>query len=82
MRRMNEVFTLPIETDMLVRDIAYGLLDTADESAIAHAINHVDSLADALEILLDAVLSKKAEDSINNQIIAAAQALSKYRGDK
>lgn len=83
MRRMNEVFALPIETDMLVRDIAYGLLDTADESAIAHAINHIDSLADALEecmntIAYAATISPKAMEQYSKAIAALAA----YRGDK
>lgn len=82
MRRMNQVFALPITGENLSGTIRSGMTDTNEESAIAHAINHVDSLADALETLLDAVLSKKAEDSINNQIIAAAKALAAYRGDK
>lgn len=82
MRRMNQVFALPITGENLSGTIRAGMTDTNEESAIAHAINHVDSLADALETLLDAVLFKKAEDSINNQIIAAAKALAAYRGDK
>jgi hypothetical protein len=92
MKRMDEVFELPViagcysedEVDIFDdKHIWQGTINGVVEAlSVAHAINHVDALADALETLLDAVLFKRAEDSINNQIIAAAQALSKYRGDK
>lgn len=81
MKRMDKVFDLPIETSMLVRDIAYGLLDTADESAITHAINHVDSLADALEDLMDWNVKNVWVDE-HPAYDRAAKALAKYRGDK
>ena len=51
MKRMNEVFELPINGRSLP-----GLIedDTTrdDDIAIAHAINHVDALADALGCIL------------------------------
>lgn len=42
----------------------------------------LDALADALADLLDAVVNRDSHDSINNQIIAAAISLGKYRGEK
>jgi hypothetical protein len=87
MKRMDVFIELPVSVvdDWIVESIGNRITEFDNcwqAKAVAHAINHVDALADALEVLLDAILSKKAEDSINNQIIAAAQALSKYRGDK
>lgn len=80
MKRVDQIFELPVD-EMDVLEAVDNFSEEKDE-AIVRAINHVDALADALETLLDAVLSKKAEDSINNQIIAASKALAEYRGDK
>ncbi len=92
MKLMNEVFELPVDADLLVRDIAYGLTSSEDESAIAHAINHVDALADALESLTSDYTSYKAINDIDLtdnhsfalevKMNAAIAALAAYRGEK
>ena len=92
MKKMNEVFELPVNAGTFE---VYGyipvngvrLVDSldADEHA-AHAINHVDTLADALDKLLDEV----AGDSIHNYLSeeackahdAGIAALNAYRGEK
>jgi len=79
MRRMNEVFALPITGENLSGTIRSGMTDTNEESAIAHAINHVDALADALESLINFTSSFGAH---NDSIRAAKAALSAYRGNK
>jgi hypothetical protein len=79
MKRVNEVFELPVDADLLVRDIAYGLTSREDESAIAHAINHVDALADALADLLDEIHNGGATRYTAE---IAKQKLAAYRGEK
>lgn len=86
MRRMNEVFALPITGENLSGTIRSGMTDTNEESAIAHAINHVDSLADALEsmIMLAWLISEDLESEFNQRtsVIKAKAALAAYRGDR
>ena len=79
MKRMNEVFALPITGENLSGTIRSGMTDTNEESAIAHAINHVDALADALEMIINFTSSFGAH---NDSIRAAKAALAAYRGDK
>jgi hypothetical protein len=91
MKRMSEVFELPVDQKKLelygyeageMQDVPYHV---AEEHA-AHAINHVDALADALDKLLDEV----AGDSIHNYLSeeackahdAGIAALNAYRGEK
>jgi hypothetical protein len=89
MKRMNEVFELPVSADDKGVNDSNGIRFLGDfycskekVEATAHAINHVDTLAGALADLLDAVVNRDSHDSINNQIIAAAISLGKYRGEK
>ena len=85
MKRMNEVFDLPIDEDELALCMAFS--STIDEEeAIAHAINHVDALADALKDVLEMawILSEddKAEFNQRTPVIKAKTALAAYRGEK
>ena len=50
MKRMNEVFGLPVFEKNLMRIADSTTLE--DDAAIIHAINHVDALADALAFML------------------------------
>ena len=87
MKRMSEVFELPVDQKKLelygyeageMQDVPYHV---AEEHA-AHAINHADQLADALQNLLDAVGRQPdallAEDFL--AVDAGLLALHNYRG--
>lgn len=53
MKRMSDIFELPVRITELVIDgdeICYGTSE--QDSSASHAINHVDKLADALEDLM------------------------------
>lgn len=100
MKRMSEVFNLPVSVSLMgdehageitqsgeghycLEDNNYWMLSDFEHAQhAAHAINHVDALADALGALVDAVVNKTSDDSINNQIIGAAKALAAYRGEE
>jgi non-ribosomal peptide synthetase component E (peptide arylation enzyme) len=83
MKRMNEVFELPTRAALVhvvMGAQKQGVLPiTADEHA-AHAINHVDALADALELMIDNNW-KSAHERQCAQLVAKS-ALSAYRGEK
>jgi len=92
MKKMSEVFELPVrqgEGNIENIDLfdSRGIWQAAfndhrQVEAAAHAINHVDTLADALAALIDGVTNRSQHDHINNQIIAAVRALAAYRGEK
>ncbi len=78
MKRMNEIFDLPVTDKNLTHVANYTSLE--DDAAIIHAINHVDALADALEFMIannwcSSFNRKEAERK-------AKAALSAYRGEK
>jgi hypothetical protein len=76
MKRMSEVFELPITDD----NLGYVIDRTTYEEdlLIINAINHVDALADALELLL----SDKAMIHVgNDKHLQAKAALASYRGE-
>jgi len=85
MKKMSEVFELPV-SDM---DLAYltsqaedGSMTLAENNRCrhaAHAINHVDALADALH---DLILSCRHTQSNILACTYAEEALKSYRGDK
>lgn len=93
MKRMSEVLNIRV-----VKNAFYdasndswicAFVDEEKAQRAAHAINHVDALADALEIMLsdNSTMSKwlsdnywDAEDSENFK--QAKKALAAYRGDK
>lgn len=89
MKRMNEVFELPARSHCYGED-AVDLFDdrhtwqatfNSDDQAkaAAHAINHVDALADALELLLrDSCMLHVSKD----KHLQAIAALAAYRGEK
>lgn len=78
MKPMNEIFDLPIDGSELSYQMAYRI-DSDEEEAVAHAINHVDALADALE---DLIISCRASGSNILACTYAEAALAAYRGDK
>lgn len=92
MKRMSEVFQLPVKKgDGFSCRILYsgqGLpLATFcfedDSQHAAHAINHVDALADALSALIKLVDDKEDADMFRNSAYKeSVQALAAYRGDK
>jgi len=90
MKRMNEVFDLPVNEI----DVFEAMQNYSEESdaAICNAINHVDALADALESLTSDYTSYKAINDIDLtddhsfalevKMNAAIAALAAYRGEK
>ena len=89
MKKMSEVFDdMPLHINGITCMMDIYQQSNPDEphqlvaKHAAHAINHVDALAGALDELLFAVASARKDDSINNKIIAAAKALAAYRGEK
>lgn len=93
MKRMDEVFELPVaagERDHDEDDIFQAggngvwcatFCSDYQAKAAAHAINHVDSLADALEDLMDWNVKNVLVDE-HPAYDRAAKALAAYRGDK
>lgn len=92
MKRMNEVFELPVTgVDVQGKDVYYAQPenDKLADDAIAHAINHVDALCDALQLLFDDYKEladsgdagnwKLEETDVGMEAIAALNA---YRGEK
>jgi hypothetical protein len=82
MKKMSEIFELPVSGK--IRVYVTAVIEDADvadaEKAAAHAINHVDALADALELMVQhnwhpAQFRREAES-------VAAKALAAYRGEK
>ena len=83
MKRMNDVFELPIDTSApfayeTIKDAAIiGQYPAAQHAA--HAINHVDALADALEVMIQhnwhAANHRKEAQKV------AELALAAYRGE-
>lgn len=88
MKRMDEVFELPVSLavnylfDAEDNDVAR--FESCHQSkAAAHAINHVDALADALEMLLKELDSTYiGSANLSDRIHDADAALAAYRGDK
>jgi hypothetical protein len=90
MKRMNEVFELPVDE----MDICEAVDHYSEEkdAAIVRAVNHVDALADALESLTSDYTSYKAINDIDLtddhsfalevKMNAAKAALAAYRGEK
>lgn len=77
MKKMSEVFELPLHE----LDIAYCVNTSSEADALAaHAINHVDALADALELMIDNNW-KSAHERQCAQLVAKA-AIEAYRGVK
>ena len=81
MKRMSEVFDLPCGgVDIQGSDVYYSETEHEQniDNMIAHAINHVDALADALEALLN---FRSTSEYIDTEEAAIA-ALKAYRGEK
>ena len=81
MKRMSEIFELPCSgVDIQGSDVYYSQAENEVkiDDAIAHSINHVDALADAL----GAILSSKNDEEEYTAIAEAQEALKAYRGEK
>jgi hypothetical protein len=89
MKRMNEVFELPVSGEEMQDHVAFRTFGDEDD-AIAHAINNVDKLADALEALVSDYNQYRAVNEIDmtddhsaklhEKMATAEQALAAYRG--
>lgn len=86
MKRMNDVFELPLpigEMDCMLDVFIHSDVDT-DESVVAmhaaHAINHADALADALEVAIDTMIGNDLAcyDGFGKLV----DALKAYRGER
>lgn len=77
MKKMSEVFELPVKGF----ELEYLMSETTgdDDELIAHAVNHVDALADALEALIKAV---ECNELLNSDFNGAVSTLKAYRGEK
>jgi len=102
MKRMDEVFNLPViagcysedEVDIFDgKHIWQGTINgVAEAKAVAHAINHVDALADALELITTDYtlytqihgvdLTDDHSAKLNEMMTVAKAALAAYRGEK
>jgi len=100
MKKMSEVFKLPsnvlVNLDNELHDDRGRLLAEFSSrqyaKAASHAINHVDALADALELIVNDYNSYRAVNEIDmtddhcaklhQKMINADKALAAYRGDK
>lgn len=89
MKRMSEVFELPVQA-VDIECLTMQSSDDTDE-AIAQAINNIDALADALgDIVFDyfATINLSNVDiatlnpELHKKMTAATDALAAYRGDK
>lgn len=75
MKRMSDFFRLPVNPEYLC------IIDAEDE--VAHAINNVDALADALEAALPTLqYNRSISDSADRIYTDAVLALQAYRGTK
>ena len=86
MKRMSEVLCreLPTTGNELLHLIT-NETSSMDDSYVAHAINHVDALADALESCVKALAEMPAGEPVNESDRAyhqALDALNAYRGSK
>lgn len=80
MKKMSEVFELPISHERLevYGPKRAGIPYAEAEKHAAHAINHVDALADALELLLN---DKAMIHASNEKHLQAKAALAAYSGE-
>jgi hypothetical protein len=79
MKKLSDVFELPVSGQDVSEFYYLDCSDEEDDDAIAHAINHVDALADALEVMIQhnwhAAHHRKEAQKV------AEQALKAYRGE-
>lgn len=92
MKRMSEVFKLPVSSNMLFNcELVVGKNPVGGNSCVefhsveqvecaARAINHVDALADALQVMVNHNWSASKERRDAQKI--AESALAAYRGEK
>ena len=80
MKRMNELFKLPING----HDLREAIIQTSykEDTTIAHAINNVDALADALDALLASSIRMAGSSEFYQAQDDAQAALNAYRGAK
>lgn len=84
MKRMSEIFSLPVEP----KDV-WGTWDRENkpsfelDSHAAHAINHVDALADALAAFVDFKSDGVSSVCDDDELwVKAESALKAYRGER
>jgi hypothetical protein len=77
MKRMSDVFELPIKHSNLPYLIDRTTYE--EDALIIHAINHVDKLADALEVAIDTMIGNGLDcyDGFGKLV----DALAAYRGE-
>lgn len=90
MKLMSDIFALPLSG--LDVGPTMNCTSIGDDDAIAHAINHIDALADALESLLTDYNQYRAVNEIDMtddhsaklhlKMMNADQVLKSYRGEK
>lgn len=79
MKRVSDVFILPVRITEMVVDGAEACYATGEQEDCASlAINHADSLADALEGLLSRLHYEGCDFA---DMAVAGTALAKYRGE-
>jgi hypothetical protein len=79
MKKLSDIFELPVSGQDVSEFYYLDCSDEEDDDAIAHAINHFDALADALEL----ILGDKAIFNIDSKSHAkAVSVLVDYRGEK
>ena len=84
MKRMSEIFDLPVHIDGTIGIRSHGLNSTFEQDDhAAHAINHVDALADALAAFVDFKSDGVKSVGDDDELWANAEsALKAYRGEK
>lgn len=86
MKRMSEVFELPVDhknLEVYGAGELQGVSYSAAEEHAAHAINNVDALADALSSAIPALqYNRSISDKADKLYLDAVAALNAYRGSK
>jgi hypothetical protein len=78
MKKLNDVFELPVSGQDVSEFYYLDCSDEEDDDAIAHAINHIDTLADALEALTSDI---ESNNNPRYSFECAIAALAAYRGE-
>lgn len=78
MKKVKDVFSLPVKKPNVLQRIGMSQAEVERMTYAAHAINHADALAEALELLL----SDKAMIHVSNgKHLQAKAAIAAYRGE-
>jgi hypothetical protein len=79
MKRMSDVFELPVMPPTTKEAIGMTERQVDRMTCAAHAINHADALADALEWMIEIAENSNTGNYEYKEVIAA---LAVYRGEK